>query len=354
MQSKLIKEAGIKASSFDDLVGKLKTLQSQGKKFRSNLDPEALARDIMYEKGGSGSIFLDSASGVLNSITKKRKLGDTVKQKVSGLQRKLADTDIKAGSKAHDALNKSKITKKLGDAFVYNHDIPLAKNPDGVANEIVQVAVPALSAPLEKAKKVVLPTAGAMYLNSKLMEANNKQHKGGGAVNNLSENEYRQMLKEKIASALRLDDMGKLASETASQSVDPSLLLRASGMLKTAAKVQREMKSDICKLAEENKRLQNELSHIKKEEEAKAVADMMVNKGLIRVSDVEDKVDELTQMDKSAFDMFKNAICNVRFNIGEEKNASTIDDLTFLCGSNKIEHRKTLEDSLEDAVSEFN
>jgi hypothetical protein len=56
------------------------------------------------------------------------------------------------------------------------------------------------------------------------------------------------------------------------------------------------------------------------------------------------------EMDPNAFNMFRQAIEN--FN-AEEKIASGIDDLTFLGTYTNMEHRKkTLSDSLEDAVKE--
>ncbi|MDF2841731.1 MAG: hypothetical protein K0R00_157 [Herbinix sp.] len=351
MHQQLSKEAGIKASSFDDLVKKLGDLQQGGRVFQSNKSPEELARHIMYEKGGSGSIFLDTANGLLNKVTGKKKVGDIVKRKLSNVQRKITDVDIRAGSKVHETLSKNKVTKKMGNAFVYDHDIPFAKNPDGVANETAHISVPALTAPVEKAKKAILPTAGAMYINSEIMKATeNNQNKGGVAMGGTAnDNEYRQMLKSKIAAALSTEPATEKTASTIKADEDATLLLKASNMLKIAAKKQKEMEEDILKLAEVNKKLDGQLSAIEKAEEAKAVVDMMINKGLIKRTDSKSKIAEMTEMDHNAFVMFKQAIQNVQ---PEEKVAFGIEDLTFLAGSNNIEHRKTLEDSLEEAVVE--
>lgn len=353
MHQQLSKEAGIKASSFDDLVRKLSDIQSHGGTFKTNKSPEDLARYIMYEKGGSGSFVLDSANSLLNKLTGKKKVGNIVKRKLSNVQRKLSDADIRAGNAVHETLSKSnnKIVKKMGNAFVYDHDVPLASNPDGVADEIKKISVPALTAPIEKAKKAVLPTAGALYINTELMKATgNNQNEGGVAMKDtVNDTEYRQMLKDKIATVL---GGGVEKTATAIQhndNEDTTLLLKASGMLKIAAKKQKEMEDDNIKLAEENVRLYRELQIMKKAEEAKVVANMMVNKGLIKKADIQSKINDMIKMDTNAFDMFKHAIENVQ---PEEKVASGMEDLTFLAGSNNIEHRKTLEDSLEDAVAE--
>lgn len=345
MHQQLSKDAAVKASSFDDLVKNLRDIQKRGKQFKNYVDPEALARNITYEKGGSGSIVFDSASSLLNKLTGKKKAGDIVKQKMSSLQRKLVDTDIKIGNKINTTLSKHKPTKKMSNAFVYNHDIPLASNPNGIADELVRVSVPSLTAPIEKAKNAVLPTAGALYLNSKIVDAAQNKNKGGDVMN---ESEYREMLKEKIATAL-----GNRAEKTATviqHNEEAKLFLKASNMLKIAACKQKEMETDLIKLANENKQLNHELYLIKKAEEAKIVTEMMVNKGLIKKADMEEKINELIEMDKNAFIMFKEAIQNVH---PEEKTAASVDDLTFLFSSNNIEHRKTLEDSIEDAVIEM-
>jgi hypothetical protein len=348
MHQLLSKQAAIKASNFDDLVKNLKELQQQGKNFKGHTDPEELARYIMYDKGGSGSIVLDGANALLNKVTGKKRAGDIIKRKLSNTQRKLSNADIKAGNKVQQTLAKNKVTKGMGNAFTYKHKIPLKTNPDGVADEIIQVSVPALTAPIEKVKKAVLPTAGAMYLNSKIMNSvEKKRHKGGDDV--VKESEYRQNLKEKIAAVL-LDSASETASITPIVDNEAGLLLRASNVLKTAAYKQKEMENDMIKLANENKKLMDELCIIKKADEAKSVADMMLNKGLIKVADVQSKINEMIEMDENAFRMFKQAIENVR---AVEKVASGVDDLTFLMESNNIEHRKSLADSLEDAVSEI-
>jgi hypothetical protein len=346
MHQYLSKQAGVRVTDFDDLVKKMKDVQNQGKVFRTHSDPEALARHIMYEKGGSGSIVLDATNGLLNKVTGKARVGDIIKSKISNLQRKLSDADIRAGNKIQRTLEKHKATERASKAFSYNHDIPLAKKTDGSADELVRISVPALSAPIEKTKNVLLPTAGAIYLNSKIVDAaqQNNQNQGGDVV---KESGYRQVLIEKIAQTLNgnIEEATSITPDNNSADETGFLLKRASTALKSAAITQKEMASDLVKLAEENKKMKTELDMIKRAEEARTVVDMMVNKSLIKKADVQSKVDELIEMDKVAFNMFKEAIGNVQ---PEEKVASGIEDLTFIMGSNIIEHRKTLADSLDD------
>lgn len=347
MHQQLSKQAGIKASNFDDLVGNLKKLQQQGKNFKSHTDPEDLARYIMYQKGGSGSLFLDASNALLNKASGKRRLGDTVKRKLSNAQRKLTDVDIRAGNKVHNALSKNKATQGVSKAFLYDHKVPLKANPSGVADEIVRVAVPSLTAPIERTKGAVLPMAGALYVNSKIVDAQGGKNKGGDM---LKESAYRQMLREKIAATLG-DSTEKSATTTRDIDESAKLLKKASYALKVAANKQEKMKEDMIKLANENRQLNTELFMVKKAEDAEDVALMMMNKGLIKKADVHSKIENLIDLDEDAFLMFKEAIINVQ---PEEKIAGGIDSLTFLAESNNIDGRKTLADSLEEAAGELN
>jgi hypothetical protein len=172
----------------DDFV---KILKNTGKDFKHGTAEEA-AKKVVFGDAGSGSIVADAVKKLPKAILPFKmkdgeKLGDKVYRSLNKgyekMQYKLSDLDMKGGSKVYDALDKTKVGKKINGAFVYNHQIPLKETAQGKPNEILEVGVHSLSAPLEKAKKKALPIAGAFGINSVIgnyQEAKRKQARERG------------------------------------------------------------------------------------------------------------------------------------------------------------------------------
>ena len=199
------KSAGVVVKNFDELV---KVLRGTGKKFYKGHTAEEVAKDALYGKAGSGSIVIDYGAKIFGKNLSKK-----INSGYGKVQNRIADFDIKAGSKIHDALkskneaaritanqrlrdfkregkfsglseterrkqiksilkikNQGGLRSKIGNAFVFKHQFPLSASKKGKIDNIVEVGVPALTAPLEKSKKIILPMAGALAINAKLTD----------------------------------------------------------------------------------------------------------------------------------------------------------------------------------------
>lgn len=389
------KVASLRIKNLDDFVYQLKRT---GAHFADGSAEDAVKK-VMYGKAGSGSMVYDAGKAVLkNALPFKTKTGETVGKKVTDfiqknhekIQHHLADLDVKGGNaivekldnvKAnlrttgnpyaskkkqvltdiHNTIQKTKegVANKAKDAFTYEHEIPLAKNPNGIVDQNMKVKVPGLSAPLEKTKKAVLPLVGAMTVSSKISDAQEKMNeqekqkkllqKGGDTVKKVANS--REELIDKIASALS-DKENTEAQEKLAKVIEDNQMSKIAGVaqkaseaLKFAAAQLKEKDAEIEKLAIENKRLHLESMAKERVERATKLAEMMNEKGMIKKADIQKQINDIVSLEDDAYIILKQAIENT--SIPEEKNG--IDSLTFLGEQYNIENRKrTLQNSIED------
>lgn len=123
----------------------------------------------------------------------------------------------------------------------------------------------------------------------------------------------------------------------------------ASKFLKLAAEKQRILENKLEKIASENTRLVSLQEQAKKEKSVLELTDEMLDKGMLKKSEIDYKKAELMSMDDNAFGMFKEAVERVPYKKDENKYAS---DLTFMYDNNNIkeEKREKMSTALEDYV----
>lgn len=92
----------------------------------------------------------------------------------------------------------------------------------------------------------------------------------------------------------------------------------ASNMLKIAAQEIRSLKAENKKLAASVDELNNKLDTIERHDEAEKLAQIMVQKGMLKAADIDGKTIELMALDNEGFSIVKDAIENVSV----EKKAS--------------------------------
>jgi hypothetical protein len=388
-----VKSAGLRLpKNYNDLID---VLRSTGSKFAEG-NAKNVAKNMTYGKSGTGSMFVDVAKGLVKKIPGKTKAGESIGKTLStkinrGIekaQRGLVDVDIRAGHNIYQKLDgvrlKTKYSgkynnKTLGDkikkipedfynsiqrakynatqkakgAFVYKHDVPLDKSISGVADKSIKIDVPSVSAPIEKAKKAVLPMVGAIAINNQIAKAQEgeKERKGGDTVDSKIAGS-REDLIEKIASMI--DCQGSEASKKLTNMVQEdriskiaSVAIKASEFLKEAAVQIRAKDEIIDKLAMENKELHEQLLNRERVDRATKLASEMNEKGMFAKSEIEQKITEIVALNDDAYAILKQAVDSTA--IPDEKNG--IDSLTFLDGNYNINvesTKRTLADSIND------
>lgn len=157
---------------------------------------------------------------------------------------------------------------------------------------------------------------------------------------------------------IRMLDKEKLISKIASSAgiespvktlEKESALKAASIALKMAAQSQREwehekkaMLTTIEKLSSEIENIKEDRSLAEKTVMAKETAELMFEKGMIKKSEIQSKIEELAQLDIKGIEVMNNTVSNM-----PEKTASEyVSDLTFLCEDNNIREKETLSGSL--------
>lgn len=147
------------------------------------------------------------------------------------------------------------------------------------------------------------------------------------------------MSKEALFSNLDTDAIYKEASDIKSEA-----LKKASVIIKAAAIQIKESNEKIAELQSAINNLTKDKMEEYTEREARDIANTMFNKGLIKKSDIENKISELKGIDKSSLAVIKKTISEIPEKTAEEGFSS----LTFLCSDNNIEERETLLSAVSD------
>lgn len=150
------------------------------------------------------------------------------------------------------------------------------------------------------------------------------------------------MDKEEIISMLLDDGIDKIASDSLPTSLKDEALKKASIIIKAAAITIREADEKITRLSSLVNNLYEEKQNNLLTKEAEDIANSMFDKGLIKKAELNDKIDELKNMDKKSIEVVKSTISKIPNKFAEDG----ISSLTFLYGDNNIEERKTLEGAL--------
>lgn len=150
------------------------------------------------------------------------------------------------------------------------------------------------------------------------------------------------MDKEEIISMLLDDGIDKIASDSLPTSLKDEALKKASIIIKAAAITIREADEKITRLSSLVNNLYEEKQNNLLSKEAEDIANSMFDKGLIKKAELNDKIDELKNMDKKSIEIVKDTINKIPNKFAEDG----ISSLTFLYGDNNIEERKTLEGAL--------
>lgn len=155
-------------------------------------------------------------------------------------------------------------------------------------------------------------------------------------------NKKKYKLVEKIASAI--------GYETNEQDNDFAIeaLKVASEMLKASAEKQKELELKVEKLSLEVSALSLEKLNHEKREKAEKLAFELRSKGLIKKSEIDNKISELEKMDSESFEMFKCAVEN----IPEKNDDGYTSELTFCYDTSNIKERDSLKTALNNFVQE--
>ena len=146
--------------------------------------------------------------------------------------------------------------------------------------------------------------------------------------------EKREEIIKKIACMLfSEDEYNKATKDTEPQKVAQEYANKelfekcasASDMLKTAAQEIRQIKAEKEVLAAQVSELTEKINLIEKHDEAEKLAQIMVQKGMLKAADVDGKTIELMALDSEGFSIVKDAIENVSI----EKNASYMGANSF-------------------------
>ena len=129
-----------------------------------------------------------------------------------------------------------------------------------------------------------------------------------------------------------------------------TLLAKASEMLKRASVEMSNLREDNEKLAAENKDLKDRITSINKHAEAEKLAKMMAAKGMIKSADIDSKIEEISEFDKTAFDLFKDAIEKVNV---EHTASAGVNSLGFLYGAESSNEPQPKQSSMADTCAGY-
>jgi len=134
----------------------------------------------------------------------------------------------------------------------------------------------------------------------------------------------REQALQKIASLLGAP-YEEPKQELNQQSSTMQKLAEASAALIKAAQSIRLLRQDNEKLAQEVSDLKEKIATIEKHDEAEKLANTMVQKGMLKKADVENKTMELMQLDSEGFEIIKDAISQINV----EKTAAYMGETGF-------------------------
>lgn len=313
------KVAALKARNYDELAKAISTVTAT--------DGKKMADELLFAKGGSGSLFASLGKKTLNLVTPKSKQGTVLSNKYKDVQRKLSDIDMRAGAKVQDSLSR---TPKVGGLFNTNYRVKIDASdaaklaPNAPETEAI-IEASRLSAPIDKAKSAALPTIGAFYLASKIPDGS--QNKAGESVEKLSREEL-------IDSILKLAGLAPPEEE----SRHSILMKKASQALSDAAK-ESEIKDEIIsKLASEVEELKLKVDEKNKAKKCEAIVSDMIKKGIISSNRSEEQLNKLITMSDKDISIFEETIGNVPDALESKHLTGLSEDNNIISKNNLMKH----------------
>ncbi len=353
MSPSMNKKAGVVVNNLDDLA---RILKRSGKNFAEGSVDNTIKK--MYTNGGSGSLVFDALSNIPKKVlrfggqkktirvggnkfktqrvnTVGDKIKDSLDKAVEKYQRSATNLDMKAGGYLNDKLKNTKAKNLFKDKKQFK--INRAK---GKPDEILEVDVGSLSAPLNKTKKTALPIIGAFTVSSKMDEHyRKKQERGSEGGEAMIKGAYsKDELIEKIASTVSEKNIKIVIQSPDKLQEDfkklASLANKTVEMLKVASAETKQSKSENEKLAHENKMLKLKLIASNKSDRAVKLAYKMHQNGLIKKADIEKKIDELMDMNDEAYEVVAETVDTM---IEKEAGEQGIDSLAYIMDSDDVE-----------------
>ncbi len=359
------KQSNFQPSSVKNL---LDTLKKSGTRIKSS--------DLnKVTKGSNGSMLYDIGQGLLKKGPKATKvLGKTVDKAYGRVRTSLIDGDMRAGSFLSDKLKNTR-AKNLFTKGV-NLEVRKPKNALG-AREFIEAKMPSLLAPVVKAKDVVVPIAGSMAVANSLgkmsdakkardaekkaqgqmnMEQIMSRQNGGDTMSTNKKAYSRDELMEKIASAINSSAMkGEVAgSPKATVGLEKKaieLMKKASESLGKANDRHIEDKLAIMKIAEENKQLKLTLMAKSRSDRSVKLAHELNEKGLIKKADIDNKIDEIMDMNDEAFEVLSGVVSNMEKESSEHEDDG-VSSLTFIAGDG-IFRQKSLASGINSLAKNY-
>lgn len=305
------KKAEFVSKNVDDLISILKTYQGE---LRDSKTPvQNIAKDLIYGGGSRGKLL----------------------SKFPDIKKSFADLDVKAGKKIYDAAKNSKhsIIQKISPSMVQKYTIPLKKSFEGIPDKAIEVGVPMLSAPINKVKKAVLPTVGAIAVGSylaKRLPKNNQNRGDDGVISNNKKEEAQKIATVICGEQPDLSNTHKTSQQEYALEIEKiaDFCLHGSKQLKEASAISKQLIDENLRLNKEVERLNKEAEYRVKNERAEKLASLMNHKGLISKSKVESKAREILGFSDESYEILKTAVEELPIFSESEKNG--LDNLTFL------------------------
>lgn len=248
--------------------------------------------------------------------------------------------DIEAGKKISDKLRNT----KARDMFINKKKIETGSNTFGKVYQ--EFEIPSITAPINKAKKAVLPTVGAITIANQLEKLKSTSKEGGGEV--VKKANSREEIIEKIANSISCEDKKITKSRDLFELKDlrefSKIASDASSMLKSSMSKIKDLEESNEKLARENRILELSLIAKNRSDRAIKLAHTMNEKGIIKKADIDNKVDEIMDMSDDSYNFLAETINGIR----KEAKEEGLDSLTFISKEDTIKERKTLADSINE------
>lgn len=353
----LSKEAAVRAANVKHLIS---LLSASGKPLAEG-SAQAAVR-ALHGRGGSGSFFLDNAakipgaiSGLLSkfspgakAVGAKPALGARMTSAIEDSLAKYREVTHNVDMRAGNHLSNKLQNTPLRNLFVDKQTFRMAPQP-GVADELLEIELPGLSVPLNKARRVALPLVGSLTVATGMGKMYENMQNKPKAAQQAAQIGGEDMSATNLTAQGNLPAQPKLRYDERGERL-ASLTAQAVEMLKVAAVEGRQIRLENEKLAQENERLQMQLVAKVRSSKAVKLANLMKDKGMIKKSNIEAKVDELMDMPEEAFEILAEAVGNAQFAKTASHREEGVDSLAFLAdgATSESKRRKTLADELTD------
>lgn len=272
---------------------------------RDNAD----AMNRVVSRQGTGTL-LDLPLALARKVPPFNKITDEKYNKVlGGYQKKVVEADRAGG----EALAKK---NKVLNAIFRSHDLLPKANvttKSGVKTDAyVPTEIHRLSAPVDKTKQFGVPLLALIGVGSMIDKEESPPGKkeGDNVVQKLSETEFKTLLAEKIASTLEALHTAPTEKPSLEKQAKEKIQ-RAVELLKQASYKIESLEDQVCKLAEDNKRLETQLLAKERSQRAVKLARDMVGRGMIKQSEFDSQVDYIMGLNDENYSILRDTVGKV-------------------------------------------